>query len=62
VTECNHPRLIHVVNEEEGGSLSPIYRCEKCNDLLHVTFRPFKIEVVKGTPKQGTAELENSSE
>ena len=51
VNDCTHPRLVHVINVEMGGTASTTYRCEKCNNLLTVDIKPFKIEVV-ATSKQ----------
>ena len=47
--ECKHPKLVRIENMPEGT-----YRCERCNDLLNVTFGPLKVPVaVFGTPKEG---------
>jgi len=42
VSDCSHPRLIHVVNYEFGGLESTTYKCEKCNNLLTVAIKPLE--------------------
>lgn len=48
---CNHPKLTQIENIEMGGTESPTYQCEKCQELLTVTIDPMEIAVVFGVPK-----------
>ena len=54
MTDCTHPRLIHVVNPEMGASASTTYKCQECETPLTVTIKPFEIRVPGGVPPLGT--------
>jgi hypothetical protein len=51
MTDCTHPRLVHVVNREFGGSASTTYKCEVCKNLLTVAITPFTIKVKYPSPE-----------
>ena len=51
MTDCRHPRLMHVENIEFGGLNSVTYHCEKCGGLFTVEIKPLEpIQVVYGVP------------